>query len=632
MQTQEHPKHAEAINAFWEGLRPDPLVEVDEWADRNRKLTDVESSASGQWKTSRTPYLREPMRVLSNTHPAREVALKFAAQVGKSETGNNWIGYCIDFAPGPMLLVQPTVEIGKRFSRQRISKMIGATPRLSNKIKDSRSRDSGNTTMQKEFPGGLMVITGANSAAGLRSMPIRYLFMDEVDAYPVDVDGEGDPCELAEARTRTFARKKILYTSTPTFEGRSTIDDKFQEGDQRHYYVPCPHCDHMQTLKWSGLQWKKGKPKTARYVCEDCGVLIDEHHKTEMLARGEWRAHNPDAETDVVSFHLNSLYSPVGRFAWWECADKWIKAQGNQERLRTFVNTVLGETWSDKDAPPDWKILYDRREKYKPNTIPEPGVLFLTAGVDVQADRLEVEVVGWGRDKQSWSIDHRVFFGDIHNIGEGGPWAELAEMLTETWVHTSGVEMSLVRMAVDEGYETQTVRSWVRKFPATRVLAVMGSDTQQVLLGVPQARDVSHAGKRIKRGLKTYNIGVSIAKSELYGWLNQEKPTEESGEDYPAGYCHFPQYAEEWFKQLTAEQTVVRIVRGYRRYLWEKTRERNEALDLRVYARVAAAAFGIDRFKAAKWDELAKNLGGTTAKKKRSTKRKPANFLRSNRD
>ncbi len=612
METFEHQRHRTALNAFWLGLEPDPLLTVDAWADSYRFLSDRESPEPGRWRTSRVPYLVEPLRCLSPMHPAKEVVLMFGAQLAKTEAGNNWIGHNIACAPGPMLAVQPTVDIGKRYSRQRLAPMIQATPTLRGKIKDSRSRDSGNTVLSKEFPGGLLMIAGANSAAGLRSMPIRYLFQDEIDAYPEDCDGEGDPCELAEARTRNFSRKKILSTSTPTFEGRSRIAAKFLEGNQQYCHVPCPHCGEHQLLVFANLKWDKGRPDTARYVCESCGTLIDEHQKTKMLAGHRWIPANPDASPETVSFHLNSLYSPVGWFSWAAIAKQWEKAQGNPNRLRTFVNTVLAETWKEKGEAPEWKKLYDRRETYAVNSISDPQVLFLTSGVDVQADRLEAEIVGWGKDKQSWSIDHRVIQGDTDDLSDAGPWHELAKLLEETWVHPGGVELAIVRMAVDEGYKTQTVRTWVRQYPPTRVMAVRGSDTTQALLGLPRAVDVNTDGKRIKRGLKHWNVGVGIAKSELYGWLQQEKPTSESGDGYPGGYCHFPEYGEEYFRQLTAEQIVVRLVRGYRRYTWEKTRDRNEALDLRIYARAAAAAFGLDRFKEARWKEMEEALAAVS--------------------
>ena len=272
--------------AFLEGLTPDPLLTVSEWSDRYRYLSQRASAEPGRWRTSRTPYLKEIMDCLSATSPVQVVTFIKGAQLGGSEAGSNWIGYIVDYAPGPIMNVQPTVEMAKRNSKQRIEPLIQDSPRLREKIKPSRSKDSGNTILAKEFPGGLLVMTGANSAVGLRSLPARYLFLDEVDAYPGDVDGEGDPVALAEARARTFARRKILKVSTPTIQGRSRIESSYEQSDQRKYHVPCPHCGHYQDLIWSRVKWEKEKPQTAVYQCSGCEQPIQEHHKTEMLANG----------------------------------------------------------------------------------------------------------------------------------------------------------------------------------------------------------------------------------------------------------------------------------------------------------------------------------------------------------
>ena len=245
---------------------PDPALTVSEWADRHRVLSPRASAEPGRYRTDRTPYMRAIMDALSPSHPARRIVVMKSAQVGFTEGGNNWIGYVIHHAPGPMLAVQPTVELAKRFSRQRIDPLIAESPALRERVRPARSRDAGNTVLSKEFPAGLLVITGANSAVGLRSMPARYLFLDEVDAYPPSADEEGDPVALAEARTRTFSwRSKILLGSTPTIHGLSRIEREYEASDQRRYFVPCPHCGHMQWLQFERLRWDKGKPETAHY-------------------------------------------------------------------------------------------------------------------------------------------------------------------------------------------------------------------------------------------------------------------------------------------------------------------------------------------------------------------------------
>jgi Bacteriophage tail assembly protein len=303
---------AEELLACWrDGLTPDPLLAVSEWADRHRFLSPRASAEPGRYRTGRTPYMRAIMDALSPSHPARRVAFMKAAQVGATEAGNNWIGYVIHHVPGPMLAVQPTVELAKRFSRQRIDPLIAESPVLRERVKPARSRDAGNTVLSKEFPAGLLVITGANSAVGLRSMPARYLFFDEVDAYPPSADEEGDPVALAEARTRTFSwRSKVFLASTPTIHGVSRIEQEYEATDQRRFFVPCPHCGEMQRLKFERLRWDKGRPETTHYICASCNGRIEEHHKTAMLAAGEWRptAEARDPGTIRVP-HLGALLS-----------------------------------------------------------------------------------------------------------------------------------------------------------------------------------------------------------------------------------------------------------------------------------------------------------------------------------
>ena len=283
------------------------------------------------------------------------------AQIGGTECGNNWIGYIIHQAPGPMMAIQPTVEMAKRNSKQRIDPLIEESEVLRELVSDPRSRDSGNTVLSKEFPGGVLVMTGANSAVGLRSMAARYLFLDEVDGYPGDVEGEGDPVNLAMARTRTFARRKVFMCSTPKITGMSRIEAAYEESDQRLYWVPCPVCREFQMLKFAQLRWPKGETEKAVYVCEHCGQEIHNHQKQSMLARGEWRR-SAVGDGKTAGFHLSSLYSPVGWFSWGDAAKQFEQAQKNSALLQVFVNTVLGETWTLLGEAPEWQKLYDRRE------------------------------------------------------------------------------------------------------------------------------------------------------------------------------------------------------------------------------------------------------------------------------
>jgi phage terminase large subunit GpA-like protein len=609
--------------AWREGLIPDPLLSVSEWSDRHRMLSSKASSEPGRWRTARTPYLKAIMDCLSPTSPVERVVFMKAAQLGATEMGSNWIGYVIHHAPGPMMAVWPTVEMAKRNSKQRIDPLIDESSILRELIAPARSRDSGNTILAKEFRGGVLVMTGANSAVGLRSMPVRYLFLDEVDGYPIDVDGEGNAVALAEARTRTFSRRKIFIVSTPTIAGVSTIEREYEASDQRRYFVPCPHCGHRQWLRFEQLRWERGDdgnfPDTAAYVCESCEAPIPEHHKTWMLEHGEWRAmadgnggHGGNSGGRTAGFHLSSLYSPIGWRSWKEVAAAWesaiSKEAGSAAAIKTFKNTELGETWVEEGEAPDWQRLLERREDYRIGTIPVGGLL-LTAGADVQKDRIEVSVWAFGRGKESWLVEHRVLMGDT---ARDEVWKSLASVLRETWTHETGCQLGLGRLALDTGFATQEAYAFVRGVRDPRLMAVKGVARGAALVGTPTAVDATSGGKKLRRGIKVFSVAGGIAKLEFYNNLRKSPEVADDGLTirYPAGFVHLPKVDAEFLQQLCAEQLITRRDRnGFAIREWQKMRERNEALDCYVYARAAAAASGLDRFEDRHWRELERQLG-----------------------
>ena len=604
---------AEEIERAWrEGLTPDPLLSVSEWSDQHRMLSSKASAEPGRWRTSRTPYLKDIMDCLSPTSPVERVVFMKAAQVGATECGSCWIGYVIHHAPGPMMAVWPTVDMAKRNSKQRIDPLIEESEALSALIAPARSRDSGNTILAKEFRGGVLVMTGANSAVGLRSMPVRYLFLDEVDGYPLDVEGEGDAISLAEARTRTFSRRKIFIVSTPTISGVSAIEREYEASNQCRYFVPCPHCAHRQWLRFEQLRWEKGLPETAAYVCESCDKPIVEHHKTWMLEQGQWRPMVPEAGIKTTGFHLSSLYSPVGWRSWRDIAAAWesavSKESGSAAAIKTFKNTELGETWVEEGEAPDWQRLLERREDYKIGTVPSGGLL-LVGAADVQKDRIEASVWAFGVGKESWLIEHRVLMGDT---ARDDVWKRLQQMLTETWTHESGASLPLARFALDTGFATQEAYAFVRACRDPRVMAVKGVARGAALIGTPTAVDVTQGGRKLRRGIKLYSVTVSIAKLEFYNNLRKTADVLEDGTTvvYPAGYVHLPKIDAEFVQQLCAEQLITRRDRnGFAHREWQKMRERNESLDIYVYCRAAAAAAGLDRCEDRHWLELKRQLG-----------------------
>ena len=589
------------------GLEPEPMLTVSVWADEHRVLPET-SAEPGRWRTSRTPYLREIMDVLSPSHPAEFVAFMKGSQVGGTEVGNNWIGYTIHHAPGLMLNVQPTLAMVKRNTTTRVDPLIESTPSLRGRVAAPRSRDGSNSMFRKSFPGGELVMTGANSAAGLRSTPARFLFLDEVDAYPLDADGEGDPVDLAVRRTTTYrGRRKIFMPSTPTLKGQSRIEKAYQESDQRRYFVPCIGCGVHDTITFEKLEFDKdertapAKAYNVRYVCQACGHEHAEADKvSHLLPNGEWQA-TSDGDGRMVGFHLSALYSPFE--PWDEICTTFLAVKDDPERFRVWWNTALAEAWEVQGEAPEWERLFERRQSYKIGTVPR-GVLAVTCGVDVQGDRLEAEIVGWGADaKTSWSIDYRVFYGDTGDLDDE-VWSDLDKLLDEVFPHESGTEMIIERLAIDDGYNSQVVRDWARRHSARRVMVIKGQDRAAAPLWLPSYVDISRKGKKLKRGMRLWPVGVSMLKSQLYGWLKLNPPTEPE-QLYPQGYCHIPEYGREYFEQLTAEVIVKRVVKGYTRFEWQKTRERNEALDCRIYARAAALGLGIERWRETDWAERA---------------------------
>jgi phage terminase large subunit GpA-like protein len=582
--------------------KPPPKLSLSQWADEFFYLSAETAAEPGKWKT--LPYQRGIMDAM--TDPAVEqVSVMKSARVGYTLMLSAAIGYWMHQDPSSMLLVQPTVDDAKNFSKETIAPMLRDVPVLSQIVfKDIEERGPKNasaTLTHKAFPGGVLSLVGANSGSGLRRVSRRIVGFDEVDAYPASAGNDGDPIRLGIMRTQAFWNRKIIAGSTPLLAGASRIAELFEAGDQRRYHVPCPHCGHRDFLTFREgerghwMAWPEGHPEEAHFVCRGNGCVIEHKYKREMISAGEWIA---DAEfRGHASFHIWAAYSYSPNATWAHIAREFIEAnRGGPEQLKTFVNTVLGETWQERGEAPDWLRLYHRREQYEVATVPA-GVHFLTAGVDVQRDRLVFEVVGWCDDRQSYSVDAGVIPGDTAGPD---PWLRLDDLLARQWPCANGGTRTISMLAVDSGDQTQTVYNWARRYPMNRVIAVKGNAAARSIIGAPSSVDVNVRGKRMARGYKVWTVGVGIAKSELYGWLRLEKPTD--GADYPPGYCHFPEYGEDFFKQLTAEHLVeIRKRTGFVAHEWQIMQGReNHFLDCRVYARAAAALMGLDRLAASR--------------------------------
>ena len=609
---------ATLVAEVWRAWRAPRRIRLSQWADQNFYLSAESAAEPGRWRS--IPYQVGMMDAITDPE-ITQVSVMKSARVGFTKTLNAAIGYYVDEDPCPIMLVQPTIEDAEGYSKEEIAPMLRDCPTLAAKLPETKSKDTSNTILTKRYPGGSLSMVGANSPRGFRRVSRRVVLFDEVDGYPLSAGAEGDPIKLGIRRTEYYWDRKIVAGSTPTVAGRSRIERLFYEGDQRRFYVPCPHCETFQVLQFKNFRWPKGAPREAVIVCIACGCQITHDHKPAMVAAGEWRpgphAQFPDDPPPPpfaghASFHIWAAYSYSPNASWGALAEEFEAAnRGGVEELKTFVNTVLGETWREKGDAPAWQRLFDRREAYKIGTVPRGG-LFLVAGVDVQKDRLVYEVVAYGRDKVSWSIDQGTIPGDTSTLGSPA-YLALEALLDRKFPHAAGVDMPIATLAIDSGYNTQTVYNWARRFPMSRVIAVRGVSTAHVLIGAPSVVDITSKGRKLKRGYKVWPVAGHVAKSELYGWLRLERPKED--EPAPPGFVHFPQYGEDWFKQLTAEQLVTsKSRRGYAVSTWEVLPNReNHALDARVYARAAAAVAGLDRFQAGDWDQLESVIGTAPA-------------------
>lgn len=586
--------------------KPPPRLSLSEWADEHFRLSAESAAEPGRWRT--LPYQRGIMDAFTSP-TVTQVSVMKSARVGWTKIVNALVGFHMHQDPCPVLVVQPTVEDAKGYSKEEIAPMLRDCPELARIVLEDAEevgpKDSGNTILHKRFPGGVLSLVGANSGTGFRRVSRRVVLFDEVDAYPASAGADGDQIKLGIQRSTYYWNRKIGAGSTPLVAGASRIEAMFLEGDQRRFFVPCPSCDHFAPLVFQGEQghamtWPENQLDLAFFTCQANGCVIEHKDKRAMLDAGEWRATEWDANakawkprefTGHASFHIWAAYSYAPNATWADIAQAFLEAKDKPERLRTFVNTWLGETWKERGEAPDWERLYGRRERYAPGTVPA-GVLVATAGVDVQKDRFVYEVVGWGAGRESWSLDIGVLPGDPANEAD---WSVVDELLGRTYTTVDGGLIPIRMLAVDSGYQTNAVYNWARRHPMTRVIACKGVDTARTIIGAPSKVDVTKGGRKV--GYKMWPIGVDMAKDELYGWLGLKQPKD--GEPFPPGYCHFPEHEEEFFKQLTGEQMVPRETRlGFKVYEWQKLPGReNHWLDTRVLARAAAALIGLDRMK-----------------------------------
>jgi phage terminase large subunit GpA-like protein len=577
---------------------PPPDLTVSQWATANRVLPKGTSSRPGPFRPEK--FQIDMMDALCDPNVHEIVCMK-STQIGWSDAIlNNVVGYFVDIDPKPMMLVQPTIDNAKDYGKKRIAPMIQSCPALRSKIRDATSRRAGNTLALKEFPGGFLKLTGANAGAGLRSDPVPIVLFDEVDGYPLDVDGEGDPVEIGTRRTDTYADYKILKGSTPAKpKGISRIERDYDRSTKARFFVPCPHCGFRQVLWWRDPETKEYRLQysvdddhqviagSVAFICKNCKRGISERFKQQMLDRGEWQHEHPGRP--VLGFHINALYSPW-RDNWAALAQEWADAnrEHNPEKLKAFINLRLGETWEEQGDAIEAHALRSRVETYKAD-VPN-GVGILVASVDVQGDRLECVVKGYGDREESWLIAYQQFFGDP---GQEAVWNELDEFLLTDFKHQSGQIVPISATMIDSGVHTDSVYRFVKGRQARRIWALKGS---------------SESGKEIlakfslnnQYRVKLWTVGTDTAKDRIFARMKIPAPG--------PGFMHLPDWIEdEYLEQLTSEKAVRKYKRGkgaVREYI--KTRARNEALDLEVYALAALYSLGQQRIR--QLGEIAANL------------------------
>lgn len=592
-----------------------PVMRCSDWADKYRRI--AKGPEKGLWRTSRTPYLREPMNCMDPESPIQKVVMQFATQLGKSEVIYNSIFKRIHLSPMDMMMVQPTLQDAKDHSSQRFTQTAKLMPQVVSRIAETRSRDETNTLFTKEIADGsaTLFFSGANSARSLASKPLGFAACDEIDGYPLDVDGEGDPIGLVLERMSNFPNRKLLLCSTPTTKDFSTIESEYLASDRRRFWVPCPHCSSTQVLAWGadveyGIKWLKtpsgeARPETAVYVCKECGVAIENHAKTGMLADGQWVAENPGAQNGTVAgFHLSKLYSPVGWKSWEMLVRDWASAReaaknGDVSKLKRFMNTSLAETWEEQGDKADEHELRRRADPDLPVRVVHSRMCVMTIGADVQGDRVEAYRWAWGRGMTRQLVDREVFYGDpsLPESEQGSPWAKFTEYRRTPVMNFAGREVPLLATGIDSGgHHTQAVYSYCRAHRHEHVMAMKGASVAgKAILGKPTPQDVNWRGEKVKGGVKLWPIGTDTAKAEIYGRLRLAEPG--------PGFVHLSkELPAEVFEQLTAERLVTRYVKGRAKLEWVKPAgKRNEALDCAVYALAMAMWAGVDRWREGDW-------------------------------
>lgn len=606
-------------------IAPRKALKVSEWADRERRLSSKGSAEAGRWRTERNPPTREPMDAMSVRHAAREVVLMWPIQFAKTEVAINVVGYTMDHAPGPLMVCLPGEVSLNKWVAQKLNPMIEETPAVQRALTSTASREAANTRTFKDFVGGQLFMEHAGTASRLKMTTVRTVIADELDEFAANLLSGDDPVEMLNGRTSAFpSTYKRLYISSPQLRSTSRIFYLWERSDQRRYHVPCPHCGEAEPMTWGALKWEThrpiGRPRHAWLVCSACGAEIREHHKTDMIAAGQWVPAQPHEPRR--GYHINGLYYQFGLGPrWHELVEMWLEAQGDPARLKTFINDRLAEPWEDKGtASVRHNIVAERAEPYALRVAPE-GVIRITAGVDTQDDRFEVHIVGWGRGLAFWVLDYVVINGDPDSDATR---AALTELLNRPLVHANGATMAVEAVSIDIfGHRTEAVKHWVRQRAVRRPMASFGAKPNTApILSKGKLHDVNWRGVYDKRGVHLYQVGTVNAKHVLYARLAADADAqarwaalaEADRPELAERQCHFSdQLGDDYFKGLISE------VFNPSKNRFEKRRGavRNEPLDTWVHAYAAAhhPELRLHRATRAEWDKWEAALRARAPKK-----------------
>lgn len=600
--THELPEPARAYGGLAEGwvVAPPPLLTPSQWADEHRRLPETSAARGARWRTSFTPYLRGIMD--SVTEPGvRKIALIKGAQTGGSEALHNILGFFIHHDPCAMLMVHPSKEVAQEWSKERLDDMLRSAPALNaivtERTDQAMGRRAESTLTLKLFPNGYLALGGANTPNTFARRSVRIAMGDDVDRFPAVVGDEGDPAELLENRTTTFWNGLTFLVSTPTLVG-GRIDTLYKRSDQRRFFVTCPNCGRSDWIAWSDrshfwVYYEADKPDTARLACSTdehggCGTLMGEPERRRMVTAGEWRPTAVAREPGLIGFHLPAMLSLLGAVSLPWLVGKWIAAQDRgPESLKVFINTMLGEGWEQRGRRVEHQKLYDRREQYGADVEVPAGAVVLTAGVDVQENRFEIQVHAWGLGEERWLVDWRSIPG-TPDSEDAETWSSLLAALKRRYRHASGLQLPIHATCIDSGYATERVYDFVLAQQARKVFATKGFAGKS---GNPIVMKVAEKtyGKR-GRPVRLHPINVDDAKTKVMNDLQIVKPG--------PGYFHFPLELEtcdeEYFAQLCSEHKEPRKNRvgTITHEVWVQDRDRNEGLDTAV---LCLAAFRIFR-------------------------------------